>query len=318
MRRLLLCSIWIICTCILSGQDIDDICSQFKYLEQDDERVEETPYITYQIIDSTETINIFLINRTTRDIKLEGFGRKLKFYVEALDEQGHWKKLDRLTFDCLTGYNFFKLPSNSYTWYKVGKYNVEDGDFATNIRFVCQADGKFIYSEPIPAKINPKRFLYANQRKDFRYHINLLKELDISKRKSLLVSKARHHFKNKEYLKSFELLDEVLIKYHNYDYALRTYGDFFVASISHFNIDSKIEINILISKAVAEWQKIMKESQFYIDAQKRITLYREHLIERNEWLLLVKHNENCRFEDSKSLCKSFTFPIENVEILFND
>ncbi|MFD0990696.1 hypothetical protein ACFQ1R_11360 [Mariniflexile jejuense] len=266
--------------------------------------------IIAKVIDSTENINIFLINRTTDTLKIfGGYNAEILFNKEIKDIDSIWKPFDALSelaYWCGTGLQTISLPKDSYT-YEIYNKSVYTGELNTEIRFSFRVkDSLVIYSKPISIKANNDLLLKPSDRIE-KYIYKELKEnntLNYSQKEKLILKISSIHSKERNYKKSILICEKWLKNNPNsirlkYELAV----SIFKYISQHKSELNKVQINILLSKAINELKTIPKSDNLIsIKSTKYIDNYSKLLLSKSEWNQLKKEectteNDTCYFRE---------------------
>ncbi len=266
--------------------------------------------IITKLIDSTGNINIFLVNRATDTLYVfGGYNAEILFDKEIKDTSGAWKTFDKLYYGaywCGTGLQTIRLPKDSYTYeiYNKTKYT---GELNTEIRFSFRVkDSLVIYSNPISIKANSDLLLKPSDRIE-KYIYKELKEnntLNYSRREKLILKIISIHSRERNYKKSIIICEKWLKNNPNsirlkYELAV----SIFKYISKHKSELNKVQINILLSKAINELKAIPKsDNPISIKSTKYIDNYSKLLLSKPEWNHLKKEecnteNDTCYFRE---------------------
>lgn len=266
--------------------------------------------IIAKVIDSTENINIFLINRTVDTLKVfGGYNAEILFNKEVKDTDSIWKPFDRLSdlaYWCGTGLKTIILPKDSYT-YEIYNKSVYAGELNTEIRFSFRVkDSLVIYSKPISIRANNDLLLKHSERikKYFYKELNESNTLNYSQKEKLILKITSINSRDKNYKKSILVCQKWLKKNPNsnrikYELAI----SIFKYISKHKSELNKVQINILLSKAINELKAIPKtDNPISIKSIKYIDNYSKLLLYKSEWDQLKKEectneNDTCYFRE---------------------
>jgi len=98
---------------------------------------------------------IFMENVSQDTVQI-GYAGYLPLLIEAKDQKGNWKPIQKtLRFECGTGiFGFYLSPNNML----VSSIKIYDGNFNTKLRLVYELSNEKIYSNEVNGKINSNQF----------------------------------------------------------------------------------------------------------------------------------------------------------------
>jgi hypothetical protein len=278
--------------------------------------------IIAEIIDSTENITIFLINRTKNTLKFfGGYNTEILFNKEIKDIDSLWKPFDsqsELNYECGTGLKTINLTKDSFTYESYNK-SVYTGEYNTEIRFsLIIKDSLIVYSNPISIKANYDLLLKPSDRFE-KYIFQELKDnksLNYIQKEKLFLKLISIYSREKNYKKAILLCEKLLKKIPNsislkYELAVAIFS--YISK--HRNELDKIQTNILLSKAINELKTIPKtDNPISINSTKYIEQYSKLLLSKSEWNELKKKKSMTE----KDIWYFKEFSNETIVILYKD
>lgn len=225
-------------------------------LVQPENHHQDSVYLQYKIVDSTNTVIIYLINNTANTVWFTGFSGRFSANTEVIDIDGRWEGIYNPGGGCTSPLPL-KTGLPPYTFIGV-KEPKPQGDFETQVRYSLFVNNKYIKSLPYTTKTEMNNFYryYFQQWNETIYNPESTKGEVIR----AALSKIRLYRHHGDFSQALNLIIEVLEKYPKEADILDELGLTYIRALNVCKEFSDLERQAVVGAGYHFWQKIPEEN----------------------------------------------------------
>ena len=247
--------------------------------------------------DSTNDINVILINNSINDIEVFANSRIMEISTEIKDDKGHWFKVDKGKIMCGTGYEYCKLKPKFYTWNLI-KAEEYEGTFDTEIRFSVRINDSILTTKPIEAAIDNSLFLSKDERLLNLINIKLTDpEINETGRKYLLKRKAYLKKEQGKLVESINILQMLIDEYPKDSEILYAQT---MLLLNWAEKESEATKYAVYGMVLNQWSKISKKDKYYLSVKQNSEYLNAKLLSKSQWMEM--NDLDCEIVDGKYYC----------------
>ena len=165
---------------------------RYKKLDNVDTSIVEQVYVSAQKQDSSNAIDVFLVNYTSKDIIFRGSGGTLTFGFKKLNKYGEWIEGSLGTRNCLP-YSLYRLPSFSFTHETYSWRVDEDKKIDTQISFSIETYDSVLTTSTVNISVSESIFWSYDGKLALYQHLSGNEDLSLKEKYRFQFSIAKRY-----------------------------------------------------------------------------------------------------------------------------